>query len=101
MVDHQAPRHHLDLVLLGALSQAPQKELAIRVIEKHRLAVIPPLRDVMRQSRDDKTWHFGHAIKCVPAAFISSQNETFHSGTIIRLRPYFWRSTEMISSAVI
>jgi len=71
------------------------------IVEKHRLPVISALRDVMRKSWNDKTWHSGHASKCAPAAFISSLNEPFHFGTIIRLRPYFWRRTEMISSAVI
>ena len=75
--------------------------MPVGIVEKHGLPVIPPLRDVMRKSGYDKTWHSRQAIMCAPAGFISSLNEPYRFGTIIRLRPYFWRSTEMISSAVI
>ena len=101
MVDHQTPRQHIDLILLGALNQAAQEKLPVGIAKEHRLPVIPPLRDVMRKSRDDKTWHSRHAIKCAPADFISSRSGISRFGTIIRLRPYFWRRTEMMSSAVI
>ena len=102
MVDHQTPRQHFDLILFGAFGQAAQEKLAVGIVDKHRLPVIPPLRDVMRESRYDKTWHSRHAIKCVRADFISVPKLLpYRFGTIIRLRPYFWRSTEMMSSAVI
>ena len=101
MVDHQTPRQDVNPMLFGAFSQAPQEELPVGIIEKHWLPVIPPLGDMVRKSGYDKTGHSRHAIKCAPTGFISSLNEPSRFGTVMRLRPYFWRSTEMISSAVI
>jgi len=53
VVPHQAVSQHPHPVLLALLTQQPQVRDTVPIHKEHVLAVIPPLRDMMRQSRYD------------------------------------------------
>jgi hypothetical protein len=60
MVGHQTVAQQRQAELAAALREKGQVDLAVAVAEEDSLAVIPPLRDVVRRTHRDhasKPWH--------------------------------------------
>lgn len=64
VVGHQAIGDDLDDMLHGALAQQVQVGQAVAVPEEHRLAVVTPLDDVVRDIRENESRMPRHDRQC-------------------------------------